>query len=271
MNDLFRKLAPISDAAWTEIDAEATRTLKLLLAARRLVDFCGPLGWETSAVSLGRTERVASPLNEGVETRRRQVQPLIEVRVPFELARDELDVVGRGAKDPDLDAVRYAARSAALAEDRAIFQGFQAGNIEGITIASAANTLTIPSDYVRYPDVVAEATQKLRSEGVIGPYAIALGPRCYTGLTRSTQAAGYPIINHIRKLVDGPIIWAPAADGAIVMSLRGGDFELTVGQDFSIGYLDHTATSVRLYLQESFTFRVLSPEAAVPLKYATGK
>jgi uncharacterized linocin/CFP29 family protein len=71
----------------------------------------------------------------------------------------------------------------------------------------------------------------------------------------------------VRQLVDGPIVWAPAADGAVVISLRGGDFELSVGQDFSIGYLDHTSTSVLLYLQESFTFQVLTPEAAVPLTY----
>jgi uncharacterized linocin/CFP29 family protein len=51
------------------------------------------------------------------------------------------------------------------------------------------------------------------------------------------------------------------------MSLRGGDFELTVGQDFSVGYLDHTSTSVLLYLQETFTFRVLTPQASVPLTY----
>jgi uncharacterized linocin/CFP29 family protein len=56
-------------------------------------------------------------------------------------------------------------------------------------------------------------------------------------------------------------------DGAVVMSVRGGDFELTVGQDFSIGYLEHDATSVRLCLLESMTFRVLTPEAAVPLAY----
>ena len=149
-----------------------------------------------------------------------------------------------------------------------MFQGFAEGGIQGISPAAAENALTIPQQFEAYPDVVAEAVNRLRSAGVGGPYAIALGPRCYTGLTRSTQR-GYPIINHVRELVDGPIVWAPAADGAIVMSLRGGDFELTVGQDFSIGYLDHTATTVRLYLQESFTFRVLSPEAAIPLKYGS--
>jgi uncharacterized linocin/CFP29 family protein len=75
-------------------------------------------------------------------------------------------------------------------------------------------------------------------------------------------------MEHVRRLLDGPIVWAPAVDGAVVLSVRGGDFELTVGQDFSIGYLEHTASAVRLYLQESFTFRVLAAEAAVPLAYA---
>ena len=267
MNSLLRDHAPISAQAWKEIDAEATRTLKTLLAARRLVDFKGPLGWNASAIPTGRTEKIAAPLQDGVVSRLRLSQPLIEIRVPFELLREELDAIDRGASDADLDPVRNAARAAAVAEDRAIFQGYPAAGIDGIFPAASQRALTIPPSYENYPDVVAEATHRLRSEGVKGPYGIALGPRCYTGLTRSTTR-GYPIINHIRQLVDGPIVWAPAADGAVVMSMRGGDFELTVGQDFSIGYLDHTSTSVLLYLQETFTFRVLSSEAAIPLTYA---
>jgi len=267
MNDLLRQLAPISGDAWKEIDAEAARTLKVLLAARQFVDFSGPLGWEAAAVSLGRAEKLSPPLQDGVASRVRQVQPLVEIRIPFEVRREELEAVGRGAKDADLDPVRNAARAAAIAEDRAIFQGYDAAGIQGIFRASADRSLTIPESFESYPDIVAEATHRLRSEGVNGPYGIALGPRCYTGLTRSTSR-GYPVIDHVRELLDGPIVWAPAADGAVVMSLRGGDFELSVGQDFSIGYLDHTSTSVLLYLQESFTFRVLSPEAAVPLTYA---
>lgn len=266
MNDLLREHAPISAQAWAEIDAEAKRTLEVLLAARRLVDFKGPLGWSTAAIPNGRTETLSTPLQEGVVSRLRQVQPLTEIRVPFEVSRAELEAIGRGATDADLNPVRNAARAAAVAEDRAIFQGYRAANIQGIFAASADRQLTIPEQFESYPDVVAEATHRLRSAGVGGPYGIALGPRCYTGLTRSTTR-GYPIIDHVRKLVEGPIVWAPAADGALVLSMRGGDFELSVGQDFSIGYLDHTSTSVLLYLQETFTFRVLAPEAAVPLTY----
>ena len=42
MNNLHRELAPISDAAWSEIEEETTRTLKRYLAGRRVVDFPAP-------------------------------------------------------------------------------------------------------------------------------------------------------------------------------------------------------------------------------------
>jgi uncharacterized linocin/CFP29 family protein len=270
MNDLLRELAPISDDAWKEIEEEARRTLKLTLAARKLVDFEGPLGWAASAVSLGRTQSVSEQPQAGVQARVRRVQPLVELRTPFELSREELEAVGRGARDPDLDAVRAAAHNAALAEDRAIFHGNSAGGIEGIIEAASESTLPISDNYEAYPGLVAEAINKLRNTGIDGPYAIALGPRCYTGLTKTTKG-GYPVIEHVRRLLDGPIVWAPAVNGAVVLSVRGDDFELVVGQDFSIGYLSHTASTVTLYLQESFTFRILTPEAAVPLAYIEGK
>lgn len=81
-----------------------------------------------------------------------------------------------------------------------------------------------------------------------------------------TSDQGYPILEHIRRLVDDEIVWAPAIEGAFILSTRGGDFALHLGQDMSIGYSSHTGTSVRLYLQESFTFLFFTSEAAVALQ-----
>lgn len=266
MDDLLRELAPISQAAWGEIESEAKTTLKQTLAARRLVDFTGPLGWAVSSVSRGRADDLSEQVYADVQARLRVVQPLLELRLPFELSCRELESVARGAPDADMDPVRNAARHIAVAEDRAVFHGFPAGQIRGISAAADANALELSEDFERYPNVVAAAIAQLGDAGVNGPYAVALGPRCYTGLLQTTKN-GYPVLQHVRRLLDGPIVWAPGLDGAAVLSMRGGDFELAVGQDFSIGYLDHTASAVRLYLQESFTFRVNSPEAAVPLRY----
>jgi len=135
-------------------------------------------------------------------------------------------------------------------------------------MASAEHApLTISNDYSQYPGLVAEATNTLRSAGVDGPYAIALGPKCYTELMRTTEH-GYPVMEHVQRIIKGPIVWAPAVDGAVVLSMRGGDFELHVGQDFAIGYTHHSESSVTLYIQESFTSLVYGPEAAVPLRHA---
>ena len=86
----------------------------------------------------------------------------------------------------------------------------------------------------------------------------------YTGLSE-TSDHGYPVLEHIKRLVDGEIIWAPAIAGAFVLTTRGGDFGLYLGQDISIGYLSHTDAIVRLYLQETFTFLLLTTEASVAL------
>jgi len=206
MNHLLRDLAPIPASAWQQIDDEARRTLKAMLAARKLVDFDGPLGWQASAVNLGRTRSIAAP-REGAEARLREVQPLVELAVAFEIARDEIDAIARGAKDADLDAVREAARSAALAEDHAVFHGFPAARIGGIVEAGAEGRCAITKDYQAYLGVVAEALQKLRDRGIGGPYAVALGPRCYTGLGK-TLLGGFPVLEQLRQLVDGPIVSA---------------------------------------------------------------
>src|SRR3984957_574210 len=115
MNHLLRELAPISTAGWQEIEKEATRTLKTTLAARRLVDFVGPQGWGASAVGLGRSDGLAAPAEGNIRARLRKVLPLVELRVPFEMSRADLDDVERGAKDADTDAVLAAARAVGIA------------------------------------------------------------------------------------------------------------------------------------------------------------
>jgi uncharacterized linocin/CFP29 family protein len=222
-------------------------------------------------VNTGRREPLSSAPAADIEASRRQVLPLIELRSYFELSREELDAVERGAEDPELRPLIDAATRIALAEDTAIFHGYAAGGIKGIDQTSSHPILPIPDNYQEYPHSIAEATRLLRLAGVDGPYAIAMGPRYYTGLTQAVGDGGYPVLNVVRKLVDGPLVWAPAVKGAVVLSLRGGDFELTIGRDLSIAYQSHTDRAVRLYLVETMAFRVLTAEAAVALVHKDGK
>jgi uncharacterized linocin/CFP29 family protein len=266
MDHLRRELAPISSEAWARIDEEASRTLRHFLVGRALVDFSGPRGWAHSAEPLGRVgPSVAAPA-EGVIAHLRTMQPLLELRTPFELSLDELDAADRGA-DPDLNPLIDAARRAALAEDSIVFHGHEAAGIAGIGPASPHDPLDISDDYDEYPGVVARAVASLRREGVQGPFAIALGPRCYTGVIETTEHGGYPVLEHIRLILGGPILWAPAVDGAVVMSTRGGDYELVCGQDFAIGYGTQANENVELYFEETLTLLVHDDRAAVALRY----
>lgn len=266
MDHLRRSLAPISEEAWEAIDTEARSTLRHYLAARPLVDFTGPLGWRHATVPLGRVSTAAGPV-EGVTAGVRTSQPLVELRTPFTLSISELDALDRGAPDADLDPLIEAARLAALAEDQAIFKGYEPGGITGMAPASPHEPLLLSDDYDDYPGAVARAVARLRQSGVEGPYGIALGPRCYTGVIETTHHGGYPVFEHVKMILGGPLIWAPAVDGAIVVSMRGGDFELVCGQDLSVGYLSHTADEVQLYIEESLTFVVRDERAAIALRY----
>ena len=266
MNNLYRELAPVSEAAWAEIEEEARRTLKRHLAARRVVDVEGPKGFDFPAVGTGHTQGIPAP-GEGIQAVQREVKALVELRVPFELSRQAIDDVERGATDSDWTAVKDAARKIAFAEDNSVFEGYDAAGILGLRKGNSNPALTLPLSVRGYPDVVAQAVSQLRLAGCNGPYALVLGSEAYTAVSGGSDE-GYPVLTHIQRLIDGEIIWAPAIKGGFVMTTRGGDFELDLGQDFSIGYLGHSDTSVRLYLQESFTFRLLTTEAAVALSAA---
>lgn len=266
MDRLLRGLAPISDEAWAQIDQEASRALRHFLTARSLVDFSGPKGWEYSARPTGRVESVSSPA-EGAEVATRVVSPVVEVRVPFTLDQAELDAIDRGSQGADLDAVTDAAKRAAEAENRVVFSGVP-GGLSGVANGSPHEPIRLSDDYSHYPRHVARAAARLRRAGVEGPYGIALGDRCYTGVIETTEHGGYPVLEHIRLILGGPVVWAPEVDGALVVSTRGSDYEFTSGADFAVGYSGHSATTVDLYLEESFTFQVHEGKAAIPLRYA---
>ena len=263
MNNLHRKLAPISEAAWAQIEEEASRTLKRHLAARRVVDVPEPKGLALSAVGTGHVRQIQAP-GEGVHSAQREAQALVELRVPFTLTRQAIDDVERGATDSDWSPLKDAARKIAFAEDRAVFDGYAAAGIQGIREGSSNPGLVLPSSVKAYPAAVARAVGQLRLAGCNGPYALVLGAEAYTAASGGSDD-GYPVFEHLERIVDGGIIWAPAVAGAFLLTTRGGDFELDIGQDISIGYSSHSAAAVELYFFETFTFRLLTTEACAVL------
>jgi uncharacterized linocin/CFP29 family protein len=265
MNHLLRELAPISDAGWREIDGEAKQRLTPALAGRRLVDFAGPHGWEHSATDLGRTVALASSPHDGVDARQRRVLALAELRAGFSVSLDELRDLDRGALDIDLSSLDDAAHRIAVAENVAVFHGWPDAAIKGIADASPHESTSLGDDAEGYPRLVAGAVERLLQAGVDGPYGLALGREQYRRVVETAEHGGCLLLDHLRQILGGPIVWAPGVQGAIVLSQRGGDFVYDCGQDLSIGYHRHDEQAVHLYIEESFSFLVVTPEAAVAL------
>lgn len=269
VSHLRRHDAPFGAGVWAQLDEEAERALGTYRSMRKLVELEGPYGWEKSAVSLGRVRptRAESLRVDGLELQERRVQPLLELRVPFAVPRAELEAIERGAEDPDLAALIDACRRIARAEDRIVLYGHDDAGVLGMIGDSPHAPVDLPMDFTGSPHAIVEATERLRTAGVEGPYSMVLGPRWYDALARTAGPGGYPILEHVKRLLSGSIVWSPALDeGGVVLSQRGGDYRLVLGQDAAIGYRGHDAEHVHLFIEESMTFRLLAPEASVWLK-----
>ncbi len=262
--DILRKsLAPICDTAWGEINQTATEVLTSVLSARKFMDVDGPKGWEYAALPLG---RIGTPADQQGKVKYgiNQVLPLVEARVPFELNIWELDNVARGARDTDLDNLEEAARNIARFEEDAIYKGFKNGHIKGLKESSDYAPVGLPEKDEDILGVVSGAMAQMKAASIEGPYSLVLNTNLWQRF--NSYGRGYPLRKQIEGLLGGSIIMAPFIDDAYMVSERGGDFKLVIGQDISIGYESHNQKTVQLYFTESFTFQVIEPAAVLVLK-----
>lgn len=263
-NLLRRSHAPLTTAAWEVVDAQATDILKSQLSARRFVDISGPHGWELAAVDIGRLKVADEGSSAGVPWGIREVLPLLEVRVPFVVQQMELDAIARGCKDPDLGNLQEAVTKAARFEESVIYEGMPPAQMSGLLKESPHDSVALPADPMEYPNAVSQALRALEAAGIPRPYMLVMGRDSYFQLMQQGKG-GYPPHRLIEEMTGSRTHNTSALQGGVVLSAAAGNFELTLGQDWSVGYAFHDRDAVELYIAESFAFRVLEPAAAVEL------
>ncbi len=262
MDFLRRQHAPIAAASWALIDEQAREVLSANFSARKLVSVSGPHGPTHAAVNLGRLVPPSTAAGDGVFYGVRQVLPLVEVRVPFALDLWQLDDVVRGARDPDLGPLVTAAGKLVAFEEHAIYEGLPSAGIIGMAPASRHAVVVLPRETSGWAELIAQASIALRRSGVKAPYALVTGPEVFRTIEQHTGQ--YPLHKQIEALIGGSIVLAPYVAGAFLLAADATrDFELVLGQDVSIGFEQQQGQALKLYLTESFTFRVLEPQAVV--------
>ncbi len=264
MNILKKALAPITDKAWNEITEQAERITKEYLTGRKIVDIDGPNGLEYGAISTGRLTVPPNQSKTGVNYGIREVVPLLEIRKPFTLDLWEMDNASRDAADIDLSNLEDAAKEIAGFEDRVLYYGFNEINAPGLINAVEGKVESVDLNAEKFTRIIAEQVVKLRQRAVEGPYSLVLPADVWTKLT--SQSSTYPVIRQLKDIIGGDVIIHHENKDIFLVSERGGDFELSIGQDLSIGYDGHDNDKVKLYFTESFMFRIIGPEAFTVLK-----
>jgi len=265
MDILKQSLAPITDEAWGEISSTAKRTLAACLSARKVVDVDGPHGWDYSAVTLGRLDGPKKPGKSGVEFGVRNVLPLVETRAMFDLNIWELDNAVRGAEDLKLDAVEEAARNIARFEETAVYEGLSSAGIKGLKASSDHKPLKFSGDISKILDTVSNGIVQFAQAGVEGPYVLVAGNSLWQQV--ASHDSGYPLKKHLERILGSDVVLNPFLEDSLLVSTRGGDMKLTLGADLAIGFNSATSETVRLYLTESFTFRVLDGSVILPIEW----
>jgi uncharacterized linocin/CFP29 family protein len=191
---------------------------------------------------------------------------LVEVRIPVELEIKEMDNVVRGARDVDLTNLQEAATKIALFEEQVVYHGLSEANIKGLRVCAGDQCHTIGSSTEQLLEAIAEGITIFTTRSIEGPYAFVVGPKLWSRM--SAQLQGYPVKMQAENILGGSVLLSPYLSGefedeAYMVSLRGGDLELIIGQDLAIGYQSHNSDKVKLYFTESFTFRILEPDAVI--------
>jgi uncharacterized linocin/CFP29 family protein len=231
------------------------------LSGRKFVDVDGPHGLDHASVPLGRLDLPKGQDKASVRYGVHQVLPLVETRSDFSLPIWELDNIERGARNPNFDAVVKCSREIAAFEEKAIYEGFAPGAIVGLQQAVKSPRIRISLEINAVVDAVSKAREQMLKDGVGGGADLVVSPPLWEFLAHCVP--GGTLLSAIESEIGGRVIYAEFVKDALLVANRGGDVELTVGQDFAIGYHNHTEAEVRLFITESFTFRAIAPEALV--------
>ncbi|MBN2504197.1 MAG: bacteriocin family protein [Bacilli bacterium] len=252
--DLFKQnLAPIPGEAWAEINNRAEKVIKSVLTARKALHVEGPFGFEKTVVSTGRLNLLPDNDKSGVRSGLYDSHSLLETRQNFELSRWELDNVIRGTKDIDLEPLEKAAEAIAKFEEKALYYGNKDANIRGL-IELAGTKITLKGDSQTILQEVSRAVIKLEEAYANKPLDLIVGDDFYDQLNK---IHGAKLLREIvESVIGGKVIRSSNLQGGLLLPNNHEDLELTIGQDYTIGYEFHDQTSVKFFIMNSFVLNV---------------
>ena len=252
---LGRADAPISAGTWKLLDTTMVEAAKSQLAGRRLISIEGPFGFGLKAIPLSDCE-----IAEGISA-----SPFIPVNLvnsTFYLNKRDLAASERDQLMLDTEPVAFAAMACAAKEDGIIFSGI--GETPGLLGAEGSGSLALTKwdKPGTAADQVITAVTQLDDAGFHGPYCMGLAPARYNLLLRRYPQGDGTELDHIRSILGGDVVKAPALKTGGVLLASGRQYcSVVIGQDMSIGFNGPAGDAFEFSISESLALLVRAPDS----------
>ena len=261
MKFLNRETSPISAAVWSQIDGVFAPMLSQRLKLRSAVGF-SPVPFETDAIPTGNLKPLSA--SNGVELSVREPVRMIELRYEFDLPKSVVEAFKRDKPDFDDTVFKKASNHFSAAENALILEGVKEAGIEGI-LKNIPRKPIHAKNTKGLVDAVASMMATFGGDFVEGPYKLVLSTATLIKMVGESEG-GVSIKSRIENLLGANffvVCEGIGDDKILALSQRGGDFAFYNALDVSLGYAGEKEGSYTLFLTESCTFRIVTPEAAL--------
>lgn len=265
---LHRSDAPFGPAVWQQVDAAVITAATSQITARRLLEIEGPYGLGLKVIP-GTDTPSSAPAGESVVSAVSPTVPVAVIQAWFSIPIRDIAHFEQTGLPFDLNPAAQAALSCARQEDELIFNGSAELGTAGLL--TAAGTCSCPLRPWDKPgqalDNLVEAVGVLDEAGMHGPYALGLAPKRYNALFRRYPDGNMTEMDHVRTLVTGGIIKAPALTEGAVLLATGKQFaSIVLGQDLVTGFVGPSGGTYEFFLIESLALRLAVPAAVCVLR-----
>lgn len=266
---LQREAPPFGNQIWEQIDTAVVEAARSQLGGRRLLVVEGPFGLGLKSVSR-RDEQVKAGTGEDVSVMLSSFLPLAMIQKNFVLAARDIAAFECCKAIIDLSEAAKAAIACARQENEFIFSGLK-GRFQGIVNTAGVQNCKIKgwNEVGKAVEDVIQAVNMLDKAGFHGPYTLGLTPELYNSLFHRYPQGNTTEIEHLRELISKGIFKAPGLPAGGILAAHGKQFaSILLGQDLMTGFVGPVTGGYEFSLTESFTLRMLVPEAFCVLKTA---